>query len=77
MFYPKDMYVYLEFYYFRKQYVGYAEENLKQRQMEHKQDIELQTTLVGRHFASVCGFDNWSLTIIDRCHPRELRRRHR
>ena len=62
---------------FRKQYVGYTEDDLRKRHAEHKQDVEAQGTLVGRHFASVCGYDNWSVTIIDKCPQPELRRRHR
>ena len=45
--------------------------------MEHRADIERQETLLGRHFASVCGYDNWTIQIIDKCHETELARRQR
>merc|ERR1712083_123700 len=60
-----------------KQSVGKAEGTLREANSEHRYDIDQQGTLVGRHFASVCGYDNWSLAIIDKCAPAELSRRHK
>ena len=64
-------------YIFSKQYVGKAEGTLREANSEHRYDIDQQGTLIGRHFASVCGYDNWSLVIIDKCAPSELARRHK
>jgi len=61
----------------RKQYVGRAEESLRQSNTEHRRDIETQGTLLGRHFGSVCGYENWSIQIIDKCPLRELARREK
>ena len=46
--------------------MGKAEGTLRQSNAEHRADIERQETLLGRHFASVCGLANWSLAIIDK-----------
>lgn len=61
----------------RKQYVGKAENSLRKVNTEHKKDIEKQGSLLGRHFGSVCGSENWSLQIIDKCPQGELARRER
>ena len=57
--------------------MGSAREDLRQKNREHRADIEKQETLLGRHFASVCGYDNWTVQIIDKCKPSELDRRQR
>ena len=62
---------------YSKQFVGSTEGNLREKNAEHRADIERQDTLLGRHFASVCGYDNWTIQIIDTCERRELTRRHR
>ena len=49
-----------------KQFVGKAEGTLRQSNAEHRASIERQETLLGRHFASVCGLANWSIAIIDK-----------
>ena len=46
--------------------MGKAEGTLRQSNAEHRAAIERQETLLGRHFASVCGLANWSLAIIDK-----------
>jgi len=61
----------------RKQFVGRAENTLREKNAEHRIDIETQGTLLGRHFGTVCGYENWSLQIIDKCPQRELARRAR
>jgi len=61
----------------RKQYVGSCVADLRHKNSEHRQDIDLQRNLLGRHFASVCGYDFWSITIIDNCPRSELSRRQR
>merc|ERR1719270_975110 len=61
----------------KKQYVGSTEGDLQHANAHHRLDIEQQRTLLGRHFASVCGYDNWSLAIIDKCSLHELSRRHK
>ena len=63
--------------FFRKQYVGKSEHSLREKNAEHRRDIEAQGTLLGRHFGAVCGYENWSLQIIDKCSQRELARRER
>ena len=60
---------------YSKQFVGSTEANLREKNAEHRADIERQDTLLGRHFASVCGYDNWTIQIIDTCERRELARR--
>ena len=64
-------------YFFRKQFVGKAEHSLREKNTEHRMDIEKQGSLLGRHFGSVCGYENWSLQIIDKCPQKELARRER
>lgn len=61
----------------RKQYVGKAEYSLREKNAEHRTDIEKQGSLLGRHFGTVCGYENWSLQIIDKCPKKELTRRER
>ena len=61
----------------RKQYVGSTQTDLRHKNAEHRQDIDRQGSLLGRHFASVCGYDYWSVTIIDTCPRAELSRRQR
>eukprot|EP00092_Neocalanus_flemingeri_P020266 GFUD01021948.1.p1 GENE.GFUD01021948.1~~GFUD01021948.1.p1 ORF type:complete len:578 (+),score=103.58 GFUD01021948.1:72-1805(+) len=61
----------------RKQFVGKAENSLREKNAEHRVDIEKQGSLLGRHFGSVCGYENWSLQIIDKCSQKELVRRER
>ena len=46
--------------------MGKAEGTLRQSNAEHRASIERQETLLGRHFASVCGLANWSIAIIDK-----------
>ena len=62
---------------YRKQFVGKTEKSLQEKNAEHRRDIETQGSLLGRHFASVCGYENWSIQIIDKCSQRELARRER
>ena len=57
--------------------MGSTEADLREKNREHRADIEKQETLLGRHFASVCGYDNWTVQIIDKCSPTELARRQR
>ena len=61
--------------YFRKQYVGKTEMCLREAHLQHQKDIENQGSLLGRHFGSNCGPQNWNLQIIDKSPVDELSRR--
>ena len=74
---PLFLTLYINYAFFRKQYVGKSEHSLREKNAEHRRDIEAQGTLLGRHFGSVCGYENWSLQIIDKCSQRGLARRER
>jgi len=59
----------------RKQYVGKTEMCLREAHLQHQKDIENQGSLLGRHFGSNCGPQNWNLQIIDKSPVDELSRR--
>lgn len=59
----------------RKQYVGKTEQTLRQRHYGHRREIETQSSPLGQHFGSVCGYNCWSIQIIDKCAADELSRR--
>ena len=39
-----------------RQYVGKSEEELRQRHYGHKKEIDLKSTMLGKHFAEKCGY---------------------
>jgi len=59
----------------RKQYVGKTEQTLRQRHYGHRREIETLSSPLGQHFGRDCGYQYWSIQIIDTCDAEELPRR--
>ena len=59
----------------RKQYVGKTEQTLRQRHYGHRREIETLSAPLGQHFGRDCGYQYWSIQIIDTCDAEELPRR--
>jgi len=59
----------------RKQYVGKTEQSLRQRHYGHRREIETLSSPLGQHFGSECGYNCWTIQIIDKCPVEDLARR--
>ena len=46
-----------------RQYVGKTEQELRNRHYEHKKEIDLKSSQLGRHFAENCGYQNLQIQV--------------
>lgn len=51
----------------RKQYVGQTERSLKAQTSLHIAQMNMQDSVLGKHFGSECGTESWRIQIIEKC----------
>ena len=46
-----------------RQYVGKTEQELRNRHYEHKKEIDLKLSPLGKHFTDKCGYDSFQIQV--------------